>query len=149
MTSFLDQLPCVIRSAARTTATGLHAKYITIHGEPVVFADFCPSSFRKMVRIAWSTTAAFFASFNVVVGLGTSCSSALGAGNATSGSAYWLQNLPAQGKSAFNGDSSYVVRRNVKGMFEAPSSSGRRKVDEASDYGAKGDGVTDDTAAIK
>lgn len=44
--------------------------------------------------------------------------------------AYWFANIAHQGKSAFNTDTSYVVWRNVK------------------DYGAKGDGVSDDTNAI-
>ncbi|KAI9888746.1 MAG: hypothetical protein M1814_006478 [Vezdaea aestivalis] len=46
------------------------------------------------------------------------------------GSGYWLANIERQGISAFNPDSAYKVWRNVK------------------DYGAKGDGSTDDTEAI-
>ncbi|ORY17961.1 pectate lyase superfamily protein-domain-containing protein [Clohesyomyces aquaticus] len=44
---------------------------------------------------------------------------------------YWLENIKHQGAAAFNSDSTYQVFRNVK------------------DFGAKGDGRTDDTAAIQ
>ncbi|KAI0930177.1 hypothetical protein AcV5_006960 [Taiwanofungus camphoratus] len=66
-----------------------------------------------------------------VTGLGSSCSAPLGAGNSTPSDPFWMQDITHQGTSAFNSDpSSYQVFRNVK------------------DFGAAGDGTTDDTDAI-
>ncbi|KAG7453018.1 exo-beta-1,3-glucanase [Guyanagaster necrorhizus] len=84
-----------------------------------------PHSYRLFFIVALSYIVTF------VSALGTTCSSPLTSGTAASSDPYWLQNIKHQGTSAFNSNpSSYTVFRNVK------------------DYGAVGNGVTDDTAAI-
>lgn len=66
-----------------------------------------------------------------VIALAPQCSVPLGEGIASQNEPYWLEKMKHQGLSAYNKDpASYRTFRNVK------------------DFGARGDGVTDDTQAI-
>ena len=75
-----------------------------------------------------------FASYITIMdsALDSPYSSPLASGSAAPGDPFWLECIRHQGISAFNANpASYQVFRNVK------------------DFGATGDGTTDDTAAIK
>ncbi len=78
----------------------------------------------------------FFAALSCIFtlgsSLGTTCNVPLSTGTAASSDPYWLESLTHQGIAAFNADpGSYKVFRNVK------------------DFGAIGNGIADDSAAIK
>jgi polygalacturonase len=74
-------------------------------------------------------TTLFYLTFSVVsvLALGSKCSGALSPGAAAS-DPFWLESMPHLGTAPYATAANYKVFRNVK------------------DYGAKGDGVTDDTA---
>jgi polygalacturonase len=65
-----------------------------------------------------------------VLALGSKCSEALSASSASS-DPYWLESMTHLGTAPYANSTNYQVFRNVR------------------DYGAKGDGITDDTAVSK
>ncbi|KAF8154413.1 exo-beta-1,3-glucanase [Crassisporium funariophilum] len=84
-----------------------------------------------MLLSSLRVTSVVLALAGIVSGLGTTCTTPLGAGTSGPNDPYWMQNIKHQGRATYNPDpNGYKVFRNVK------------------DFGAVGDGIKDDTAAI-
>lgn len=94
--------------------------------------------------------AVFLRCTTFVRSLGTACSTAVTSGTAAATDPYWLQDITHQGTAAYNTDpSTYPVFRNVmdygaKGVFIQG-----KPISLLTLILEQGDGVTDDTAAIK
>ncbi|CAA7270475.1 unnamed protein product [Cyclocybe aegerita] len=84
------------------------------------------------VRLSFGTTTVVLALASLVSAqLGSTCTTPLGAGTSGPNDPFWRETIKHQGRSPFNPNpNGYVVFRNVK------------------DFGAVGNGVADDTAAI-
>ncbi|KIJ69589.1 glycoside hydrolase family 55 protein [Hydnomerulius pinastri MD-312] len=84
-----------------------------------------------LAKLLWLALGAISFNPTHVAALGSECSAEVTSGTAAPGTPYWLENITHQGMAPYATDpSTYQVFRNVK------------------DYGATGDGTTDDTAAI-
>jgi len=84
-----------------------------------------------MANRLFRLTTILLMSLTPVFALGSSCSAPLTSGTAGSSDPFWLANIQHQGTAPFNANpGGYQVFRNVK------------------NFGAVGDGVADDTAAI-
>jgi glucan 1,3-beta-glucosidase len=83
-----------------------------------------------MICFTRSTLSVFVAllSFAASSAIAQTCPST---GSAAPDAPFWMQNIDHRGVMPYNGDAGYKVFRNVK------------------DFGARGDGETDDTEAIK
>lgn len=86
---------------------------------------------RRILSCILPVLSLFNASVTSASVLGMSCSAPLGPGNAAPGEPYWLQRIKHQGTAPYAASSNYTVFRNIK------------------DYGAIGNGIADDTEAIK
>jgi len=104
-----------------------------------------------MFLISLPLTSTLLALAGIVSALGTSCTAPLGAGTSGPNAPFWMQSIKHQGTAPFNPNpSSYTVFRNVKVSTSLAIDPCLIKFQISSqDFGAVGDGVHDDTSAIK